>query len=371
MKKITTILTIFTVCILALALPGAAIAQTVNAPQQQTISGDQLVIGNNYALKSGQSLNGSLVVLGGNAVVEPGAKVNGDIALIGGNLDFSGEVSGNISLVGGNVSLRSGAIVRGDINSLGGTLDGENLATIYGQVNRMTPRAFMFNRGTPAAPTIPQRGLLNSLGSFFGSLLSKGLQVLGMAVLALLLGLILAKPLDRVAASFSVQPWLSFGVGVLTILVGPIILILLSITIILIPFTLLTFIALGIALLFGWVAVGYEIGKRLKILFKTEWAEAVSAGLGTLVLGVAVWLLSYVPCIGWLAGLIVASLGLGGIIMSRFGTQYYSIKNATPLAAAPATPISAPPPTIEQPLPETGEKPAGKDTPEKPEGPSI
>jgi len=368
MKKISTILIFFAVCLLAFALPGAAVAQTVSAPQPQTISGDQLVIGNNYVLKSGQTINGSLVVLGGNAVVEPGATVDDNIALVGGNLDFSGLVKGNISLVGGNVSLRSGAVVQGDIDSFGGTLNGENLAKIYGQVNRMTPRAFFFNPN-PGSPTIPQRGLLDSLGSFFGSLLSKALQALGMAVLALLLGLIIAKPLDRVATSFTGQPWLSVGTGVLTILVGPIILVLLSITIILIPFTLLSLIALALAVLLGWVAVGYEVGKRLMILFKTEWAEAVSAGIGTLILGVAVWLLNYVPCIGWLAGFIVASLGLGGVILSRFGTQYYSTK-VTTLPAAPAAPISAPPPAPVQPPAKADEETSDKSATENTDEPN-
>lgn len=340
MKLKTTFLFLLMVCLLAFAFPGAAAAQTLPAPQPQTISGDQLVVGDNYVLKTGQTLNGSLVVLGGNAVVESGAVVNGDVALMGGNLDLTGTINGNISFVGANVSLRSDAVVRGDINSLGGNLEGEEQATVQGEIRHLTPRALMFNLDNPDVSSIPKRGLLNSLSDFFGSIFSKLLQTFGLAVLALLLGLIIAKPLGRVSNSFSAQPWLSGGVGLLTLVLAPFILVLLSITIILIPVTLVAAFALGIAVVFGWIAVGYEVGKRMASLFKTEWADAVSAGLGTLVLGLAVWLVSYVPCIGWMSGLIVSSLGLGGVILSRFGTQEYAERypaNRTVVQSVPPT----------------------------------
>lgn len=311
-------------CLLAFAFPEAATAQALPAPQNQTISGDQLVIGNDYTLKSGQTLDGSLVIIGGNGVVESGATVNGDIALVGGNLDFGGVVNGSISFIGGNASLRSGATVSGDINSLGGNLEGEQLANITGEIRSMTPRALLFNLDTPDVSNVPRRGLVSALGDFFGSLLARVLQILGMAVLALLLGLIIPRPLKRVSDSLTAQPWLSGGVGLLSIVIVPIILVLLSITIILIPITLLTSFALGVAVVFGWIAVGYWVGERMADLLKTDWADAVSAGLGTLLLAVAVWLVSYIPCIGWLSVPIVTSLGLGGVILSRFGTLVYA-----------------------------------------------
>lgn len=346
--------------ILALFLPNTAAAQALPAPQGQTISGDQLVFGDNYVLKGGQTLNGNLVILGGNGIVESGAVVNGDISLMGGNLDFAGQVNGSIAFIGANVTLRSGSVVHGDINAMGGNLVGEQLATISGQVRRMTPRALLFNldQGTQE---IPRRGLLTTMGDFLGNALSRMLQVLGMAVLALLLGLLIPKPLKRVSDSLTIQPWLSVGLGLLTLIVLPLILILLSITIILIPVTLLAFFALAVAVVYGWLAVGYWVGERMAALFKTEWAEAVSAGLGTLVLGFAAWLIGYVPCIGWLVVPLVASLGLGGVILSRFGTQIYTERY--PAVRAPVPPATPPAP----PQPPAS---AAEDQPEKPNEPT-
>jgi hypothetical protein len=351
------------VCLLALALPGVANAQALPSPQGQTVSGDQLVVGDNYTLKKGQTLNGNLVILGGNGIVESGAVINGDISLIGGNLDFAGQVNGSIAFIGGNVTLRSGSTVRGDINAMGGNLEGEQLATITGQVRRMTPRAMLFNLDQ-GAENIPRRGLLTSMGDLLGSFLSRMLQTLGMAVLALLLGLLIPKPLKRVSDSFTAQPWLSLGVGLLSLIILPFILVLLSITIILIPVTLLAFFVLAVAVVFGWLAVGYWVGERMAAMFKTDWAEAVSAGLGTLVLGIAAWLIGYVPCIGWLTVPLIASVGLGGVILSRFGMQTYTERY--PAAHAPVTYPAPPIPPVP---PSPPESPA-EDQPAKPEEPS-
>ncbi len=356
MKIKTANLILIGACLLVLALaqPNPAAAHALPAPQGQTITGDQLVFGDNYVLKGGQTLNGNLVILGGNGIVEAGAVVNGDISLMGGNLDFAGRVNGSIAFIGGNVTLRSGSTVAGDINAMGGNLEGEQLATIGGQVRRMTPRALLFNLDQ-GAQEIPRRGLLTSMGDLLGSALSRMLQILGTAVLALLLGLLIPKPLKRVSESLTVQPWLSIGVGLLTLIVLPLVLVLLSITIILIPVTLLAFFVLAAAVVFGWLAVGYWVGERMSALFKTDWADAVSAGLGTLVLGIAAWLIGYVPCIGWLAVPLVASLGLGGVILSRFGTQTYAERYP---AVRPPVPAPAPP-----------QPPAGEEQPEKPEEP--
>jgi hypothetical protein len=102
-----------------------------------------------------------------------------------------------------------------------------------------------------------------------------------------------------------------------------------------------------VAVLFGWIAIGYEIGQRMAVLFKTQWAEAISAGLGTLVLGTIIWLVGYIFCLGGLLSILVASVGLGGVILSKFGTQTYtttSTANAVTVAPIVAPPAAQPTP---------------------------
>ena len=305
------------------AFPASVLAQTP-PPENQTFSGDQLVLGNNYTLKSGQTLNGALVVLGGNADIQKGAIINGDVAIAGGNLNLSGTVEGTISILGGNVSLTSDALVSGDIVTFGGNVSGQNEATIQGSIRSLSRSAFLFNLDKFTNVGTAGSSILHSFGSVVANGLLNVLKVLGMALLALVVALIMPKPLNNVAETITSQPLISGGVGLLTLIIFPIILVILTVTIILIPATLLGAVIFAVAALLGWIAAGTYIGQRMEVLLKTKWADAVRTGLGTLVIGAAVWLLGYIFCLGGLLSIIVASIGLGGVVLSRFGTQIYN-----------------------------------------------
>jgi hypothetical protein len=169
-----------------------------------------------------------------------------------------------------------------------------------------------------------------------------------MAALAVILGLLLPQQIKRVADTISKEPLVTGGVGLLSIVVAPILLVLLTITIILIPVTILGTLLVGLAVLFGWVAIGYEIGQRLALLFKTTWHPSIAAGIGVLLLGLVTGFATLIPCIGWLVGVIVAILGLGAVVISRFGSSKYANKVAQ--AVAPSAPLPPNPPSdIEQP----------------------
>ncbi len=338
-----------------LAMPSTALAQT-NPPD--TFNGDQVVIGNSYILREGQTLNGNLAIIGGSAQIEQGAKINGDIALLGGSLNLGGEVSGNVTAAGAIVNFLDGAVIRGDFLSAGATTSNMSRVKVYGSTETMSPRAFQFNFDDLDFGRVDARpngsGFFNLITGFF----SRMLQIFAVAVLALVLALIMPKPLDRVAQSMTQQPMLAGGLGILTLFVAPLVLVILTITIILIPATIISLIAIGAALLLGWIAAGFEIGRRMAVLFKTEWADAVSAGLGTLVLGLGIYLLGFVFCLGGVVSIVISCLGLGGVILSRFGTQTY-----TP-AAAPERTVNTTParvsPVITEPTPgTTGESAAG------------
>lgn len=332
MKKVLKILIPILTILILLAGPQSVLAQPPEQTGTQTISGDQLILGNNYVLKAGQTLNGDLAALGGNVIIESGAAVNGSIALLGGNLDLGGTTSGDVALLGGNITLSKGAVISGQIVSLGGNITGAELATIRGGIRTISPRAFSLDGNAfnqPGQTTTPP---VKTFSDIMFGLLTRVMQTLGLAVLAVIVVLVLPHPTKHVADSISNQPWMSLGAGFLTLLAAPFALLILTITIILIPVTILAALSLAAAVIFGWIALGFQIGRRMEVLFKTQWADAVSAGLGTLVLGFAVWVLGFVPCIGWLIGLIAGGIGLGGVALSGFGTR------TSALSAPPAAP---------------------------------
>jgi len=117
----------------------------------------------------------------------------------------------------------------------------------------------------------------------------------------------------------------------------------LAITILLIPVSLIGIVLLLVAGLFGWIAVGLEVGKRLAEAFKWELQAPAAAGMGTLVLTLVVGGLGLFPCVGWLAPFLVASIGLGAVMLTRFGSREYA-SGAAAVTAAPKPKLPPPPP---------------------------
>ncbi|MDY7042390.1 MAG: hypothetical protein SVX38_16160, partial [Chloroflexota bacterium] len=94
------------------------------------------------------------------------------------------------------------------------------------------------------------------------------------------------------------------------------------------PFGLLLLLALTIAILFGWVAVGLLVGQRILEALNVQ--QPVSELAAVLIGLLLVTLLIHVPyCLGFLFFVAVASIGLGAVILTRFGTQEYPASGVT------------------------------------------
>lgn len=321
MKK--TILTcLLLVLLFILTAPAPVMAQNP-PPTGEEFHGDQVIFGENYVLRASQTLNGSLLVMGGNADIENGATVNGEIVILGGNLQIDGQVNGDVSAIGSNVKLNNDAYVQGDVQIIGGSISQEEGSTVTGTINRLNPQTLMFNFDRFDFNPPDFSSPLHVFTGWLSDAFSNVLRILAMAVLALVVALLIPRPLNVMGQTIASQTLLSGGIGLLTFVVAPFVLLVLVVTIILIPVALIASLVLGIALLIGWIAVGYQIGERIAGMLKTEWVEAVSAGIGTLVLGLVVWLLGYLFCLGGLLSILAASVGLGSIILTQFGTKPY------------------------------------------------
>ena len=326
-----------------LAFPG-----TVHA---QSSGDDQVVFGGTYTLASGQELNGNLLVLGGVATIEEGAQVNGDVAVMGGALSIAGEVNGNVAAAGGSVSLTDTAVINGDVSAVGSALNRSDKAVINGSVNTTAPGNFrlslpdMLKLPTPAVPAAKPFALdFSPITKVMWAIF----QALAAAALALLVVMFLPQPSERVSQSITSQPLVSGAYGLLTAIVAPVLLVMLLITIILSPLALLGVLLLAVAVFFGYIIVGLETGRRLAGLFKSEWNAPVAAAVGTLVMSLVVSAVAAIPCVGWVLGFLVSIVGLGGVIISRFGTR--SPLQLPPVAAAPiapAAPVEPPTPPDE------------------------
>jgi len=338
--------------ILILALASAALLFPSAASAQSSISvnldddGGKIVIGSFYHLKSGEILFGDLVIIGGQATIDPDSQVNGSLILTGGSVEIDGTVNGDLFAMGGSVNLLSNAIINGDVSTIGANINRADGSRINGNTNAINETLSLdlpFSKGegfTGIKPSFTGVDVLRAGQNFLQSVFWKTFQALALAILASVIALLAPDPTRRVAKSIFNAPFISGAVGILTIFAAPAVILLLIITIILIPVGLIGFILLGIAFLFGWIAIGHELGSRLAEAIKVEWAPAVYTGVGTLMLSILAAGVGWIPCIGWILPAIVSIMGLGGVIISKFGTRIFQ-SNISNTASARSTQLEA------------------------------
>jgi len=152
-----------------------------------------------------------------------------------------------------------------------------------------------------------------------------------MAALGALLLLVMPKSSEVMTQAVIAKPWHLLGYGALTTLVMLVGGVILTITICLIPVVILLALAFGLAVLVGWLALGYELGKRIaSTIFKTTWHPVLSAALGNLVLYLLAISLDLIPCIGGFLVFIASLFGLGAAVVTLFGTKSYPLKASDP-----------------------------------------
>ena len=313
MKQRITVIFLL-VLFLTLALPGAA--------QAKGLSDDRIVAGGTFTLPSGETQDGNLLIFGGVVSLEEGSKVNGDVVLLGGTIDINGDVSGSVVGIGGAVRLGERAVVNGDLTTLAASLHRAEGSVVAGQVITGFQGPLIFPRsGNVIVPEIPNPQvrfptIWNGIWSLFRTFL--------WGALAVLVVMFLPRPTERVANTIVRLPVTAGGVGLLTVIVAPLMLVGMAITLILIPVSLLGAVILVVAWFFGHIAIGYEVGRRLGIALHQDWPLAVAAGIGTfLVTLISSGINQLVFCIGWTVPFLIGILGLGGVILTRFGAQAY------------------------------------------------
>lgn len=278
----------------------------------------KVVFGGVYTLEAGETLDGDLVVMGGIATLEEGSTVDGDIIVMGGTLQIDGSINGDVVAIGGLVNMGDAAEVAGNVAALGAHLESADNAQVGGDIITTLegPISLNFARGIHL-PSYQVRFAPFNVAWFF-------LRILLWAALAVIVILFLPSQTERVSETIVKQPLLSGGLGVLTVLVLMPLLVILAITICLSPVSMIVGLAAAIGWTFGLIAIGYELGKRLESMARQDWSPALSAGLGTLLLVLVLnSIRAGIPCIGWLLPAIVGAIGLGAVLLTRFGTQAY------------------------------------------------
>ncbi len=311
--KLVTLLLVLAI----LLLPRAAAARG--------LQDDQVIFGGTFTLYAGESLDGSLVVFGGSAFLEQDSVVQGDVMLMGGSAEVKGTVQGNMVVLGGTIDLGDTAVVMGDVAAVGGTLTRAPGAVVHGQVIQgeaapftfQLPSSFEFDNWSASRWGVSAFPAMGVMWFFFRMFI--------WAALAVVVAVLFAEPVERVARAALSEPLIAAGAGMVTAFLAPVAVVVLAITLVLLPASLALALALGLAWLLGWVALGWEFGRRLAAMLNLDWAPAISAGVGTLILYfVLAGFAQLVPCVGGLPRLMVGFWGLGAVLLTVFGSREYS-----------------------------------------------
>jgi hypothetical protein len=370
---------------------------------------DRIITGDDYVLDDGEREDGNVVVLGGSVEVREGAVLDGDLVVMGGDVEIGGAVTGNVMVMGGDVEVLETSHVHGDCVLIGGDVSITEGARIDGDVvTNPEDDWFPFDRErgrgieepptppsppeTPSPPSVPSRptppdrpeivyhrrpGFAEKVGAAFLTAITFG-------VVALLIALFLPRHTDQVRQVVVREPAMSGLVGFLTLLAAALltpilavisaVLILVCIGLLGIPLIILLWLAVAAACFMGWAAIGQLagrwIGNRLGL---TGMTPAIEAGLGAFSLSLLFGLVQAIGCvfglIGGLLNLIVFSVAVGAVVLTRFGRQdYHSGQPILPQRPPkPPVPPASPSPPAAPPAPAAPEPPAPEQPAQAPE----
>lgn len=281
----------------------------------EVVDGNLVVFGGSASIAEDAQVTGSVLVFGGSASVAEGAQVNQSMMVFGGDTTLAGQVVQDLVVLGGETTLEDTAKVGGEVVSSGGRVTREEGAVVGEGVTQAGdgPRV------------VVRRGPLARAASVL-------VNASVLAVLALLVVLLLPNHTSRVAETISSAAVASGGMGLLTALAVPVLLLLLAITICLIPISAVGGVVFGAALLMGWSAIGLLVGNRLAVAFNRQnLSPPAAAALGTFLFTIVAQALGFIPCIGLLVHATAWLLGLGAVVLTRFGRQAYLPPAAPPL----------------------------------------
>jgi len=314
---------------------------------------------------AGEVASDAVSVLGRTEIARD-AKVGGGAVAVLGRLDSRGEIAGDsVSVLGassidgrvggdavtvlGNMHLGPNAVIVGDLVVVGGRLNKDPAAVVHGEQVHIP--------FVPALDSVEwlatwvQRCLVWGRPLAFGAHLGWAWIVAGVFLgFHLFVALLFPRAITASALTLETRPGGSVLASILTVMLSPVVLVLLTITVVGALAVPLLGLGLLVAALVGKTVMLAWLGRRFTgLLGSGSYGPPV---LAVLIGGVVVAGLYTIPVVGFLTFKLLSWLGLGVVVY----TVALAMKRdrPAPAAAGPAlaatVPVPRPPPTIPPPL---------------------
>ncbi len=296
---------------------GGKVKLTGVVTQDLRVAGGEIKIngkvGRNVSLAGGDveisssSLGGGVIILGGDVKIS--SPIKGDLLVYAGSLVLEDNVEGNVEATVGTFRIASGSEISGNVtytSDTEATID--KGASISGRVVRIpTKESAIGSRLSEVenfSKKVSDMQVETKLISFFA---------------ALIIGLLIIKFFPNftkdTGSIISERTRKALGVGFLVVFFTPFAILLIMLTIVGIPFAILSLFAYITCLYISKIFISYEIGQRV-FGDKMKESRYLPFFLGLIVY----YLITFIPKLGPIVAFILTILGVGAVIL---GTREY------------------------------------------------
>jgi hypothetical protein len=256
-----------------------------------------------------QAENATIFKIGEDITVEQGVRINHVLA-INGQITVSGTVEGNVIAIGNSIVLTRKAVVKGNVFTFGGVIVMGKGAEVQGTITEINSS----NISDVITRVLSDEWegwswvfAIFSLTIFFSVL-----------IIAILIVVLIPKPIRVIAASIqeeTVKITLWGLLGMVLVVPLAILLTISVIGIVLIPLEMILVVSAG---LLGFIALSQLLGQKLYALFKRPPQPILRETFWGLVV---LWLIGWIPYVGWMVKVLALMMGLGSVIYTRFGSH--------------------------------------------------
>ena len=253
----------------------------------------------------------NIVKIGSDVTIEEGMKVRNVLA-IGGQITVDGVVDNHIVAIGGSVVLTGKAVVGGSVFCIGGIIVKGRGAEVHGNLTEINAEDM-------------SAAIANALSeewegwSWIFAIISISI-FLGVLLLTILTVFLIPKPIRLISSAIKEKPFKVsvWGIAGLVLIVPLAVLLAISVVgIVLIPLEMTIVLC---AVLIGFIAMSQLVGRKLFTVLKRHDQSMMRETIWGLII---LWLIGWIPYVGWIVKMCAIVLGLGGVLLTRFGTNQH------------------------------------------------
>ncbi len=251
----------------------------------------------------------NIVKIGSNVTIEEGTKVR-NVLTIGGQITVEGVVENNVVSFGGSIVLTRTAVVGGNVFSLGGIIVRGRGAEVYGTLTEINTDDI--SEAITKALSEEWEGW-----SWIFAIVSMSI-FLGLLLVTVLTVFLIPKPVRLISSAIKEKPFKVTLWGLIGLVLIVPLAVLLAVSVIGIVLIPLEMAIVLFAVILGFIAVSQLVGRKLFTVLKRHDQSLMRETIWGLVI---LWLIGWIPYVGWMIKMCAIVLGLGGVLLTRFGTN--------------------------------------------------